>query len=616
VVRRALVVFAAAGAFAGPAAADVPPIVFSSTGPPDLVAPHRYEIRLDGSGHREVSRPDGVVSPDGRLVARVAGTDDARTIEVRSVAGGAISTIAIGGTQTGTPAIVWSPDSRRLALAVARGCSMSGGKGTFCSAYELWQAPIRSSRAVRVAFGRRPAWSADSTRLAFVRYYPRFGSDGVFVIRATGGRERVLVPGAQPVWSPHGTRIAYMGPRGLMLIDLLDPRAKRLLSRVALNGTQVWSPDGRTVAYVHQPFSDLKPWHLETVGVRTGTVRVLAETLTGESFLGPIAWSRDSRLLAYANDTVRYRIAGTPGRFSAAAQLFAVRAGGGKPRRLTHELPWAVYDELAFTREGLRYTARQVQSDRELYGVQPDGTGLVQLTHNLFDDVQPAWSPDGTRIAFVRTGANEGYPFPRVPGIYALSPATHAEQALVPLPGFQPGVWPAWSPDGSLIAYIRGAKIAVARTDGKLVRLVGTHGDPRRPTWSPDGSQIAFTDGAGRELLVVSADGTGLHGVATVASADTPAWSPDGTWIAFAGRPNNTATNGIWIVHPDGTGFRLLAAVDSPFSPAWSPDSSQLVYESYTRGSGTKLRLAAIDGSSDRELSLPVGDPSTPAWRR
>jgi Tol biopolymer transport system component len=66
----------------------------------------------------------------------------------------------------------------------------------------------------------------------------------------------------------------------------------------------------------------------------------------------------------------------------------------------------------------------------------------------------------------------------------------------------------------------------------------------------------------------------------------------------------------------DGTGFRLVTAVDSHSAPAWSPESSQLVYESYTRGSGTKLRLAAIDGSSYRELSLPVGDPSTPAWRR
>jgi TolB protein len=618
VVRRALVVLAAAGALAGPAAADLPPIVFSSPGPPDLLAPHRYEIRLDGSGRRELPLPDGVVSPDGRLVAHVAGTDDARTIEVSSVAGGAMSTIAIGGTRTGTPMIIWSPDSRRLALAVARGCYDVSGKGTFCGSYEVWQAAIRSRTAVRVALGRHPAWSGDSTRLAFVRYDARFGRDSVFVIPAGGGHERALAPGAQPVWAPHGTRIAYMGPRGLMLIDALDPSTKRLLEPVALNGPLVWSPNGRALAYVHVPPADTKPWHLETIGIRTGTVRVLATTLTGESYLGPIAWSPDSRLLAYANDTVTYRFPGTPGRFSDDSELFVVRARGGKPRRLTHELPWAVYDDLAFTRDGLQleYTATQVQSDRELYAVQPDGTGLVQLTHNLFDDLQPAWSPDGTRIAFARTGANSGYPFPRIPGIYVLDTTTRAEHLLVAITRVQPGVWPSWSPDGSLIAYARGAKIAIARTDGTLVRVIDTHGDPRHPTWSPDGSQIAFADGAERELLVVHTDGTGLRAVATVASADTPAWSPDGTWIAFAGRPSDTATNGIWIVHPDGAGFRLVTAAASPFSLAWSPDSSQLVYENYVSGSATKLRLTAIDGSSDREVPLSVVAPSSPAWRR
>ncbi len=616
-VRRALVVLAAAGALAAPAAADLPPIVFSSPGPPDLLAPHRYEIRLDGSGRRGLPLPNGVVSPDGRLVARVAGTDDARTIDVSSNAGGAVSTIAIGGTQTGTPTITWSPNSQRLALAVARGCADVSGKGTFCSSYEVWQAPIRSRRARRVAFGRHPAWRGDSKQLAFVRYDVRFGSDSVFVIPADGGHERVLAPGAEPVWAPHGTRIAYMGPRGMMLIDALDPSTKRLLEDVALNGPLVWSPDGRTLAYVHVPNVDTRPWHLETIDVGNRTVRVLATTLTGESYLGPIAWSHDSRLLAYANDTAMYRFPGTPGRFSDDTELFVVRARGGKPRRLTHELPWAVYDDLAFTGNNTRvkYTATQVQSDRELYAVQPDGTGLVRLTHNLFDDIQPTWSPDGTRIAFARTGANSGYPFPRIPGIYVLDTTTRAEHLLVAITGFQPGVSPAWSPDGSLIAYIRSGKIAIARTDGTLVRVIDTHGDPRRPTWSPDGSQIAFADGAERELLVVHADGTGLRAVGTVTSADAPAWAPDGAWIAFAGRPSDTATNGIWIVHPDGSGFQLVTAAVSPFSLAWSPDSSQLVYENYVSGR-TTLRLAAIDGSFDRELPLPVIAPSSPAWRR
>jgi TolB protein len=252
----------------------------------------------------------------------------------------------------------------------------------------------------------------------------------------------------------------------------------------------------------------------------------------------------------------------------------------------------------------------QVQSDTELYAVQPDGSGLVQLTHNLVEDDEPAWSPDGKRIALVRTGPTS-YPIPRVRGIYVLDTTTHREHVLVALQGFVAGVWPAWSPDGSQLAYVRNHELAIARADGTLVRLIRTHGDARRPTWSPDGTQLAFADSANRELLAVHADGTGLHAVVPVDSADAPAWSPDGKWIAFAGRPTQASRTGIWLVHPDGTGFRLVAAGANASLPAWSPDSTQLVYED-----GTTLHVAAADGSSDRALQLPVTQPFSPSWGR
>jgi TolB protein len=192
-----------------------------------------------------------------------------------------------------------------------------------------------------------------------------------------------------------------------------------------------------------------------------------------------------------------------------------------------------------------------------------------------------------------------------------LDTTTHAAHVLVALHGFIAGVWPTWSPDGSLLAYVRDGRIAIARADGTLLRLIRTHGFARRPAWSPDGTQLVFADGAGRELLAVHADGTDLHAIAPVDSADVPAWSPDGTWIAFAGRPTPTSTTGIWLVHPDGTGFRLLAAGDDASEPAWSPDSTELVYET-----DTALHVVGADGSSDRALSLPVTQPSTPSWGR
>ena len=88
----------------------MPPIVFSSPGPLSALAAHRYEIGIDGSSRHELPQPDGVVSPDGRLVALVGGSETARTVEVGPFGGASTSTIAIPGTNVDPPLIAWSPD--------------------------------------------------------------------------------------------------------------------------------------------------------------------------------------------------------------------------------------------------------------------------------------------------------------------------------------------------------------------------------------------------------------------------------------------------------------------------------------------------------------------------
>src|SRR5205809_312750 len=110
------------------------------------------------------------------------------------------------GLPTTIPTIVWAPDSRRLAIAFARGCGGVEGKGITCASYEVWTARVGSPRAVRVARGRLPAWSADSKRLAVVRYAEKFASDAVFVVPADGGAVRPRGAG--------GGAGSYLGARG------------------------------------------------------------------------------------------------------------------------------------------------------------------------------------------------------------------------------------------------------------------------------------------------------------------------------------------------------------------------------------------------------------------
>ncbi len=95
---------------------------------------------------------------------------------------------------------------------------------------------------------------------------------------------------------------------------------------------------------------------------------------------------------------------------------------------------------------------------------------------------------------------------------------------------------PVWSPDGRKIAFVSSAKIYVANADGSGQRQLTPNGAwGGSPAWSPDGRRIAFA--ARGRILVVNADGSGRRRLThNAASAHSPAWSPDGRRIAFVRR--------------------------------------------------------------------------------
>ncbi len=321
-MHRALLVGVAAGAIAASPVAPVPPIVFSSAGSPDFIAQHWFTIGLDGTGRRTLAFPPGDLSPNGRLVAHVGGTDRSPTIEVAAADGAARAVVPRfpGSLRIEVERIVWSPDSQRLALAVARGCGGVTGKPVTCSASEIWTVRLDGSRLVRAALGRQPAWSADSQQIAFVRYYRPFAQDSIFVVGAGGGAKRVPVPGNGPVWAPRGRRVAYVAPRGVAVVDARDRRTKRVL---APGGWPVWSPDGRRLAFLRTPAAGPGPNRLETVDVGTRAVHLLARA-TGDATIEVPAWSPDARWIAYAR-----------GRYGANTQVFVVASTGGSPHVVT-----------------------------------------------------------------------------------------------------------------------------------------------------------------------------------------------------------------------------------------------------------------------------------------
>jgi Tol biopolymer transport system component len=176
----------------------------------------------------------------------------------------------------------------------------------------------------------------------------------------------------------------------------------------------------------------------------------------------------------------------------------------------------------------------------------------------------------------IPTGGSE---LPDSAGVYVLN-ADGTDPQIVAAGGHQP----SWSPDGITVAFLRGKTgCEASRPGGAAIHLIGPDGSNERqltfpsesqtdesPAWSPDGSMIAFvryvvadstvTAGA---IYVIEADGTGERKVADLGSMTTVSWSPDGGYLGFT-------DGGTRIVAQDGSDLRAVGDEES-CCPAWRP---------------------------------------------
>lgn len=206
----------------------------------------------------------------------------------------------------------------------------------------------------------------------------------------------------------------------------------------------------------------------------------------------------------------------------------------------------------------------------ELYTANVDGSALQQLTNNQHNEIYPAWSPDGTQIAYA-SDATGNY------------------------------------------------EIFVSNSDGTNERQITNNGATDfTPIWSPDGTRIAFASNRDGdfEIYLMDADGKNISQLTDNGFDDrTPDWSPDGQWIAFA---TNRHDNNFELYRrslESGHEERLTEHGSDDVSPAWSPDGKFLAFVSYRFEENPELLMMPASGTDfPARLTQNGANDVSPAW--
>jgi Tol biopolymer transport system component len=529
----------------------------------------------------------------------------------------------------------------------------------------IWTMPAAGGVMTRITDifndARQPTWSPDGKWITYFAF--RDGGYDIWSMAPDGSKQHKLTVGPfddrEPVWSHDGTKIAFssdrasgrgQGPGGSYNIWIMDAQGgslRQLTTHPAEDFMPTWSADDKEIAFASNRDNGASVW---AVSVANGTERKLA---TGAGRLDAPSWGPKGDLVYH--DTVggesRYDVDGAA--LTASENVFAFRASwvsptefyyvsDGKIRKralggTTQTVPFSATVQVANAQYSRRTRDFDSTAPRKVVGIvhpviSPDGTKVafaaigdiyimdiggkpVNVTNDRFFDTDPAWSPDGTRLAYSSDRGGD------LLQIWIRDVKTGQSRQLTRMNTQPQGA--SWSPDGTRIAVFnvtgmwRVAEFSVIDVaSGAVTKVHDTLPQPGAPTWSPDGTRLAiagsvpystrFREGT-NQILTMSATAAGddkWFAPMPNLSIDSrgacgPAWSPDGQKMAaiYEGRL------AVWPVTPAGEplGPPRQVTAEIANSPSWTGDSKRILYLTMD-----KLKTVDLETGETREVPLDL----------
>jgi len=308
----------------------------------------------------------------------------------------------------------------------------------------------------------------------------------------------------------------------------------------------------------------------------------------------------------------RFRLFDTNKQVQLAGAAFVT--GAPQLRAAGHRIADVIYEKLigepgVFSTR-IAYVVKAGINRFELQIADADGQNAQAALISKEPIISPAWSPNGTQLAYVSFENKK-------PVIYVHSLATGKRIVAANFKGSNSA--PAWSPDGRKLAVVLtkdgGSQLFTVNADGSgVARLTSSGSIDTEPQFSPDGQFIYFTSDRGGSPQIYRVPSTG--GAAQRVTFEgpynvTPRLSPDGKSMAFIARGNG----GFRLAVMDLASKQVQVLTDSSKdeSPTFAPNGRMILIATEIGGRGV-LSAVSVDGRIKQRLSVAAGDVREPAW--